>query len=471
VSAGRLWLAAAALALSACAPLALEQDERELGAYTQAHLGARAKPLLTEADRRGARDEAARLLAAPLGADDAVRLALVNSASLQAMLAQSARESADATQSARPPNPVFTFERLVRDGEHGVEKEVTRMLSFPVLELLALPARMDAAAARQKGLRLATARDALQAATQARQAWVRAVAARQSLAYHEQVRDAADAAAELARRMQAVGNWSRLQRAREHAFYADAQAQLARARHEAVASREALVRALGLDAQQAASLQLPERLPDLPASPDDEAALARFALDERLDMRIARAELEALARLEGLTRVTSYVDGLHVAAVNQSETGEPKRKGYEIELPLPIFDFGDARRASARAAYLAALNRVAATGLEAASQVREGYSAYRTAYDLARHYRDEIVPLRRTIADEMLLKYNGMLIGVFELLADSRAQAGSVIQSIEAQRDFWLADAGLRSTLLGLPSQAPAMAARAAATSGADERH
>jgi outer membrane protein TolC len=87
----------------------------------------------------------------------------------------------------------------------------------------------------------------------------------------------------------------------------------------------------------------------------------------------------------------------------------------------------------------------------AASQVRESYGAYRTTYDLARHYRDEVVPLRKTISDEMLLRYNGMLIGVFELLADSREQVATVMQAMEAQRDFWLADAALNAALIGRP--------------------
>ena len=34
-----------------------------------------------------------------------------------------------------------------------------------------------------------------------------------------------------------------------------------------------------------------------------------------------------------------------------------------------------------------------------------------------------------------------MLIGVFELLADAREQIASVNAAIEAQRDFWLAEA------------------------------
>ena len=84
---------------------------------------------------------------------------------------------------------------------------------------------------------------------------------------------------------------------------------------------------------------------------------------------------------------------------------------------------GDRRQRDAlNAQALAAANRYDATVRGATSQLREGYSAYRTAYDIARHYRDEIVPLRQTMAEENVLRYNGMLIGVFELLADARDQ-------------------------------------------------
>ena len=46
------------------------------------------------------------------------------------------------------------------------------------------------------------------------------------------------------------------------------------------------------------------------------------------------------------------------------------------------------------------------------------------------------MPLRQRIAEENLLRYNGMLIGVFELLADARAQIASVNNYIESLRDF-----------------------------------
>jgi len=447
-----LAIVAAAVALAGCASTAIDDNFSGVRDVAKERLGGELKWLTTATARREAQAEVDRLLQQPLSADGAVRIALAHSPALQAMLFESAAASAGATQTARLPNPVFTFERLVRNEGGERELDIGRMLSVSVFDLLLWPARLRMAGFQQQQLRLKLSGDVVQAALEARQAWVRAVAAEQSLRYFEQVKTAADASAELARRMQAVGNFSKLQRAREQAFAADAVAQLARARQGAVGSREALVRALGLNDAQARSLTLPERLPDLPASARDEQTVLQTALDQRLDVRIAKTELDFAAREQGLTRVTRIVNGFHIAGVRNSETGRAPQKGYELELPLPVFDFGDALRSRGQASYMAALNRTAQLGVDAASQVRESYVAYRTTYDVARHYRDEIVPLRKTIAEENVLRYNGMLIGVFELLADAREQIGSVVQAIEAQRDFWLAEATLQSALIGKPT-------------------
>jgi outer membrane protein TolC len=444
----------ATLFLAGCASTAIDQNFTSAQHFSQQRLGTELKWLTTDEARRQAQSDVDALLARPLGADDAVRIALAYSPAFQTMLYESAATSAAATQSARLPNPVFAFERMVRNGAGARELELTRTLSFSVLDLLLWPARSRLADHSQQAVRLALATGVVQAATEARQAWVAAVAAQQSLQYVRQVKATADASAELARRMRAVGNYSKLQRAREQLFAADAVAQLARATQATRSSREALIRALGLSESQAAALQLPDRLPDLPAAPQDEAAVATFAMDQRLDVRMARANLDFIARQQSLTRATSFVNGLEVGVMRKSETSLAPQKGYELSVPLPIFDFGDAARAQTRATYMAAFNRTAQVAVEARSQVRESYGAYRTAYDLAKHYRDEIVPLRKTIAEENLLRYNGMLIGVFELLADSREQIASVVQAIAAQRDFWIADAALQATLLGKPMAA-----------------
>ena len=453
------WLAAAvAVALAGCASTAIDDNFQAARQIGQQRLGADVKWLTTEASRKEAQADVDALLARPLGADDAVRISLAYSPSLQAMLYEGAASSAAATQSARLPNPVFAFERLVRNVAGARELEITRTLSLSLLDLLLLPSRMRLAEYQQQATRLSLAGNVVQAATETRQAWVGAVAAEQSMQYFEQVKASADASAELARRMQAVGNFNKLQRAREQAFSADAVTQLAHGRQAARSSRERLVRALGLNDAQAAVLKLPDRLPDLPAAPMDEATVAQAAMDQRLDVRMATSNLAFTAREQGLTRITSFINGLEVGVTRVSETGQAPQRGFDIDVPLPIFDFGDATRSRAQATYMAAVNRTAQLAVDARSQVRENYGAYRTAYDVSRHYRDEIVPLQRLIAEENVLRYNGMLIGVFELLADARSQINSVVQAIEAQRGFWLADAALQATLIGRPMASMSMA-------------
>jgi outer membrane protein TolC len=445
------------LALAGCASTAIDANFADVRDRTRQSVGADVRWLMSDEARRQAQTDVDALLARPLDAEGAVRIALAYSPALQAILYDAAAESAAATQSARLPNPVFTFERLSRGTGDARELDITRVLSFALLDVLFLPTRLRLAEAQQQVTRFTLAGTVVQTAIDARRAWIEAVAAQQTVQYVEQVKAAADAGAELARRMQSAGNFNKLQRAREQAFAADAVARLARARQATRESREALVRILGLNARQADALTLPDRLPDLPATSRDEAVVTQAAMDQRLDVQAARANLSLVARQQGLSRVTSVVNGFELGLVSVSGTGSDTYKGFDINVPLPIFDFGDARRAQSQALYMGALQRTAQLAVDASSQVRERYGAYRTAYDLARHYRDEIVPLRRAIADEQQLRYNGMLIGVFELLADAREQVATVVEAIDAQRDFWLADAALQGTLIGRPTGASSM--------------
>ena len=306
-----------------------------------------------------------------------------------------------------------------------------------------------------------------------RQAWVQAVASKQKLAYAVQVKDAAEASAELARRMQQVGNFSKLQRARQHAFYADAAAQLALSRQAVTAAREELVRRLGLDDAQAAQLKLPERLPDLPKEPRAAADVGAAALQQRLDVRLARLQLEGAGKAQGLDLANTLFDTeLGVRHDTVFDGGErANRRGFELSIRLPLFDAGSAARAAMNAQTLSAAARYDAAVRGATSHLRESYSAYRTAHDVARHYRDEIVPLRKTMAEENVLRYNGMLIGVFELLADMREQIASVIAAIDAQQQFWLADAGLSASVIGKPMTTSIAPAAAGVRPGNDQRH
>ena len=182
---------------------------------------------------------------------------------------------------------------------------------------------------------------------------------------------------------------------------------------------------------------------------------------------VARNGAEATARNLGLTRTTRFVNVLELGLVRNSSNESPTQKGWEIGFELPLFDWGGARVARAEGIYMQSLHRAAETAINARSEVRESYSAYRTSYDVAKHFRDEVVPLRKTISEENLLRYNGMIIGIFELLADSRDQVSTVMAAIGAEQQFWLADAALQASLVGRPMNTPLAAMPSAPAGGA----
>ena len=152
----------------------------------------------------------------------------------------------------------------------------------------------------------------------------------------------------------------------------------------------------------------------------------------------------------GLTRATRFVQVMDLGAVQDRNEGAARAPGYEIDISVPLFDWGDAKTQRAEALYLQSTDRLAATVQGAASDIRIEQANRRHSYELAQRYRDDIIPRRKRIADETLLRYNGMLIGVFELLNDARAQIADTLGAIDALKDYWIADAALQSACGGI---------------------
>jgi len=417
-----------------------------------------------------ARDDASRsqtqaridaLLAQPLSADDAVQIALLNNPGLQAAFNTLGIAEADRVAAQRLPNPGFSIGRSTR----GSEVEWERSLHLNLARLLTMPMRIEIEQRLFEQTRQTLVLEVLRLAAETRRAWVAAVATGQTAHYQQQAMEAAEAGAELARRMAQVGNWSKLKQAREQSFYADAALAVARAEQAKGQARERLVRLMGLD--HGGRVQLPDRLPDLPEALPRLPDIEQQAMDSRLDLQMVKLQTEALAKNLGLTRSTRFINVLELGISNNSSNEEPIQRGYEISFELPLFDWGQTRVVQAESRYRQALARARETAVNARSEVREAYAMQQGQYAIARHLRDEVVPLKQRISEENVLRYNGMLIGVFELLADARSQIGSVNAAIEAQRDFWLADADLAMALVGTPgkttvtpvSSAPAEAA------------
>src|SRR5262249_45130323 len=140
---------------------------------------------------------------------------------------------------------------------------------------------------------------------------------------------------------------------------------------------------------------------------------------------------------------------VRAAPDDHREVDKINRRGFEVEVQIPIYDFGEARVRLAEESYMRAVNRLLERAVNVRSEAREAYQSYRGADDVARHYEREVLPLRKIISDETMLNYNAMVRDLFALLGEARARITANVQAIEARRDFWLASVDLHAAIIG----------------------
>jgi outer membrane protein TolC len=410
-------------------------------------LGQQARRIDTEAAADAARTCVRRLLASPLSVDAAVQIALFNNKGLQATYNELGIAEAVRVEASLPPNPTF----LLTGISTSVELDVERRLVGDVLALATLPARSEIAADRFRQAQLDAARETLRVGVEARRAYYRAIASRQLAAFLDQINGAAETSAKLATELGKTGALNKLDQAREQSFQLELWAQLATARRHARSDREALVRAMGLWDDDV-EFKLPGTLPALPRRLKSLPGIEVEAVRQRVDVRIARIEVEAVARSYGLTSATRFINILDVAGISRTQRQAGARGtggGVEIDFQVPIYDFGETRLRRAGEAYMQAVNRLTEKTANARSEARDAYQAYRSTFDVAVSYRDRIVPLRQVITEETTLRYGAMQLDVFALLTEARQRLAVDIAAIEAQRDFWLASADLTAATAG----------------------
>ncbi len=391
-----------------------------------------------------------------IDADTAVQVALLNNRGLQSAYARLGVSSADVWQSIMQPNPVASLGvfQIGADGLNGYGS-IEGMIAFNLLAVFTQPARTRQAELRFTQTQLEAVEETLRVAVETRRAWIEAVSAFETGGLIRQAQETADAGSELAARLGDTGYLNRAEQAREHAFHAELSGQRAKARLDAQLTKEALTRQLGLWGSDV-DYYVPNALPQLPARLPDRSDIESQALRNRVDLAIARLDLQALAQARGMTNATRFVSDLELIVGAETErendgggVESETTPQLEVEFAIPIFDSGKARMKKAEASYMIAAHDLAQRAVNVRSEARSAHSAHVGSHRIARHYRDAVLPLRKTIEEEALLSYNGMITTTFELLADTRARMSANLTEAQARRDFWLADANLLAAVHG----------------------
>lgn len=452
-----LSFAAVAVLLAGCAQLSADGGMTEVAHSVQQQIGKEVVKISTDAQAGRAREQVTALLGGTLSTEQAVQIALLNNHSLQAAYNDLGISEAEYVQASLPPNPALSLMRIAGTGVANFEAR----LVGDILNLITLPKRTAIAAERFGQARYRAIGATLRLAAETRRAYVRAIVSRQQVGFLEQTSATADAAARLIAGMGEAGGGDQLDQAEIAAFRAEIGTRVEQAKLQANRDHEALVRLLGLSGAGLV-FRLPPELPPLPPSLDTMNDLEVEAIRRRVDLEIARREVAALAKSLSLTEATRYISMLQLAGIFNNETANPltnfdtaiNRGGAQIDLQIPIFDTGEARTRAARETYMQALNLLAGKAVDARSEARIAYVTYRATYDIARSWRDRVLPLRQRVSKEIMLRYTtGVLAGealrvdLFKYLADTRVRIAANAASLDAQRDFLLAVIDLEAVL------------------------
>lgn len=437
--------------------------------------------------------EVGQLLAGELAAEDAVRVALLNNRRLQATFAELGIAAADRAAAGRLPNPVLEVVALFESGDVDL---VELSLVAPLLDSLLLPLRRQLADDALEVVRLRVAAEVVDLIGETRRAFYDLQAALQILELERSVLLATEASFGMAEQLREAGNITALDLLTERDLLETTRLETAAAEMAVLDGRERLNRAMGLWGPIAATWQPAPRLADPLAGEVDEAELASLeatAVERSYGLAMARADLVATARRLGLTRITAPFPDIELGVAAERERSTELVRGDEgprleegeaewavgplLALPIPIFDQGQPALARARAEIRRRWDLYTAQAVEVRSAARSAVLRMRYSRQRAEYHRRVLIPLRQQLTYEAQLRYNGMFLGVFQLLDVKRREIAAGLGYIDALRDYWTARSDVEQIRLGRSRATPGMdvdalfAGMASGTEGAERGH
>jgi outer membrane protein TolC len=442
----RALVAAASLLLGGCLSSSIAADMADVRARTNVPVLADVADLTVDPDSDG---DARDLLAEPLDADAAVRVALLNNRALRAQLRELGVARGRLIQARQVANPTFEAESLPERNtafEFRVEYDLTSLVLAPL--------RAKAAAADLEAARLDVAGDVVQLGYEVRSAFYTLQGAEQRLAIAQRALDAFAASRDAAAALLEAGSISALDASSQIAAFEKARVTVARIELEVADLRERLQRLLGLhgqDTEWTIRGELPPVPGELPLADEPETRVVQASLE----LAAMRSRLEAIARRTKLSRTQGWLPEIDVDVhalygdPESTATRGPVRAGAGVSLSVPLFNQQRGTTRAHEAEFDALMERYHGLAIDLRSAARETRNRVASAYARARQFQQVILPAQRRVVDETQLQYNAMQLGVFQLLQARREQLDVELAYVDTLREFWSAAAALDTLLAG----------------------
>lgn len=446
--AGCIAVAASALATTGCASVPADAGFSDVRAVVQEKTGQQLTWDPTEDTAALSADRVRDLLQGELTADRAVHVAFANNRDLRAELEELGLARADLVQASTIRNPLLDGEiRFPGSPSEPFELIVSKSL----IDLIQLRSRRASGQASFDVARRAVTGVVLAFAGEVRIDYYTLQAARQLLARQQTATDAAELAADIARRQHEAGNITDLDLEREQALYEQAKLDLAESQLAALQATELLLADLGVTAATEV-LNLTPALPAVPAAVEDPVAEDLDTIvASRLDVALAELQVQAAQRARPLAKGAIFEE-LEAGVHHEREPEGEATTGPSLVVPLPLFNRGRAQRLRAIGTLRQAEQRLLAVRVNASAETRAARERLREARARAEYLRDVVLPRRERILHLTHLEYNAMQRGVYDLIEARKELESSERAYVLAQRDYWVSRTQLESALAGVSS-------------------
>ena len=401
-----------------------------------------------------------RLLEEALTADAAVQIALLNNRRLQAVYEELGIGQAMVVDAGLATNPKFhggaTFGH---SDDHGLASggEYVLEVGMDFLSILHARMRTSVAETEYETAKLRVTATIMDLAAQTRLAYYRAQTAEQMLEMSRQIAEATKTGYEFTQRLFEAGNILELDLLLQQSLSGDAQLDLASAELEVAESREELNSLMGLRGENV-SWSVASPLPDAPANPMKLEGLEKIAIENSIDLALARQKIIALGKQLGIAKATKLVPSLDLGMEIEQTAGD-WATGPLIGFEIPIFDRNQGKIAAAKSELRRRQQEFHALGVDIRAAVRAARRRLTTARQTALFYQNEILPLRRKIVEQVQLQYNAMQVGTPRLLLAKQQQIEIARAYVQSLYNYHVAQVELDQILAGRLFE-PALAAK-----------
>jgi outer membrane protein, heavy metal efflux system len=373
------------------------------------------------------------LLAQPLTTENAVKVALLNNAELQASFEELGVARAELVSALRLPNPVAEGSiRFHKNDSTTLDLAVTENLT----QLIFLPLRNSAAKAELEAAKLSVAARAMDLILEVRSAFYAYLADQQVLDFRATVLKALEASAEVSKGLHDAGNVTDLSFESEQVLSDEARMSYASAKTALAVSRQHLSALLGVSGQSGnwrVETRLAEPSPDVPL-----ADLEAKAIERSLDLTIIRQRFTAAAKRANLAEAEGWLPELKGGVTAERESKEWSY-GPLAEVQVPLFYQGQGEVARARAEMRRQKQLLGARAVQIRAVAQATAAKLASARDRAVYIKDVLLPSRERILNATQLQFNAMGVSVFQLLMAKREQIETAKSYVEALRDYWTA--------------------------------